>query len=91
MDNNRLRRFLGESPVSAIVRLLLLSFVVGIILSSLDLTPFDLLENAVEFVQRIYNLGFDAIRWAGEYLLAGALVVIPIWLIMRFTEMKKKD
>jgi hypothetical protein len=28
-------------------------------------------------------MGFDAIRWVWRYFLLGAIVVIPIWLIMR--------
>ena len=29
-------------------------------------------------------MGFDAVRWLWRYFLLGAIVVIPIWLIVRF-------
>jgi hypothetical protein len=28
-------------------------------------------------------MGFDAIRWLWRYFLLGAVIVVPIWLIMR--------
>jgi hypothetical protein len=28
-------------------------------------------------------MGFDAIRWIGRIFLLGAIIVIPIWLIIR--------
>ena len=35
-------------------------------------------------VQSIWNMGFDAVRWLWRYFLLGAVIVIPIWLIVRF-------
>ena len=34
-------------------------------------------------------MGWDAVRWLGTYLLLGAIVVIPIWLIMRFLRTRR--
>ena len=34
-------------------------------------------------VQRIWDMGFDAVKWLWRYLLLGAAVVVPIWLILR--------
>jgi hypothetical protein len=28
-------------------------------------------------------MGFDAVRWLWRYLLLGAAVVVPIWLVVR--------
>jgi hypothetical protein len=28
-------------------------------------------------------MGFDAVRWLWRYLLLGAALVVPIWLVMR--------
>jgi hypothetical protein len=30
-------------------------------------------------------MGFDAVRWVWRYFLLGAIVVVPIWLILRLT------
>ena len=32
----------------------------------------------------LFNLGFGAFRNAGAYILTGAMIVVPIWLLMRF-------
>jgi len=34
-------------------------------------------------VLRVWDMGFDALRWLWRYLLLGAVVVVPIWLIVR--------
>jgi hypothetical protein len=34
-------------------------------------------------------MGFDAIRWLWRYLLLGAAIVVPIWLIIRLTHAAK--
>ena len=28
-------------------------------------------------------MGFDAVRWVWRYFLLGAVIVVPIWLIVR--------
>ncbi|MEO1265694.1 MAG: DUF6460 domain-containing protein [Pseudomonadota bacterium] len=78
-----MNQIFGGNPIGVIVRLVLLSLVVGIILSALDITPANFFDRVQLLAQRIYDLGFGAFEWAGQYLLLGAMVVIPIWLIMR--------
>jgi hypothetical protein len=34
-------------------------------------------------------MGFDALRWLWRYLLLGAAVVVPIWLIVRLMRAAK--
>ena len=28
-------------------------------------------------------MGFDAVRWLWRYFLLGAVIVVPIWLVLR--------
>ena len=35
------------------------------------------------FVARLWDLGFDAVREIASYMAMGAVVVVPIWLLMR--------
>jgi len=42
-----------------------------------------LIQDLVRILQRIYDLGFNLIGRAFSYFLLGAVVVIPIWFIMR--------
>ncbi|WP_299479740.1 DUF6460 domain-containing protein [uncultured Roseibium sp.] len=87
MSDSGLSRFLGGSPAQVLLRLVFLSFVVGIILSALNLDPLDLVNMAVNFVERLWDMGFNAIGRLGNYLVVGAIVVVPIWLLTRLLSM----
>jgi len=80
MDN---RTIFGGNPLAVLLRLLVLSVVVGVVLSALGITPRNFLYHIEVLLRRIYDLGFNAFDWLLEYLLLGAMVVIPIWLIAR--------
>lgn len=76
-------RFLGGPPAWVAVRLILLSIVVGVILSALGLDPFNILRSIEHVVRAVWEMGWDAISWAWRYFLLGAAIVVPIWLLMR--------
>jgi hypothetical protein len=89
MDSNRI---FGGNPFGVLVRLVLLSIVVGIVLSALGLQPRDLVTYIQTMIRRIANMGFGAVETAFAYFLAGAVVVVPIWLIARLlTGLRKRD
>lgn len=88
-----IERFLGGPPLWVAARLLMLSLVVGVILSVLGLDPFNIFQSLADFVrwiayrlEDILHLGWDTIEWLIRYMLLGAAVVIPIWLIVRFAK-----
>ena len=83
MADNFVTRFFGGSPVAALVRLILVSILVGVVLSAFGLDPWNIIPSIKRFVLDIWDMGFDAVRWIWRYFLLGAIVVIPIWLIMR--------
>ena len=76
-------RFLGGSPLGVLVKLVLLSIVIGVVLQALGLDPWDIFTSIRRLFRNIWEMGFDAIRWLWGYFLLGAVVVIPIWLLMR--------
>jgi len=84
-------RFLGGSPLRVLVQLTLLSLVVGVVFSGLGISPGDLIRWAVDGVRRVINMGFGAVEEAGAYLLGGAAVVLPIWLVLRLLAMGRKN
>jgi len=79
-------RFLGGAPLSVAVRLILLSVVVGVVLSALGFDPFNIWRSLQSLVQALWNMGFDAFRWLWGYFLLGAVIVIPIWLVVRLAK-----
>jgi hypothetical protein len=36
----------------------------------------------------MWHLGFDAIREIADYVLAGAAIVVPVWLVLRLMNMR---
>lgn len=77
------QRFLGGSPGGVLVKLIFLSLVVGGLMSLLGLTPRALFDGAWRMVRSIVDLGFGALGEVGGWLLTGAVVVVPIWLVLR--------
>jgi hypothetical protein len=76
-------RFFGGSPLSVLVRLALLSVLVGFLLHVLGLDPYDIIQSIRRLLQTIWDMGFDAVVRLWRYFLLGAVLVIPIWLIVR--------
>ena len=70
--------------MSVFFRLVLLSILIGVVLSAFGLDPLNIIESVRMLIMRIWDMGFDAIAWVWRYFLLGAVIVIPIWLIMRF-------
>lgn len=86
-----MERFFGGNPAMVLVRLAILSLVLGVLLSALGLSPFDIIDSFKRLAIRIYNMGFDAIEWAYRYFLLGAVIVFPIWLISRVLKLGSKS
>jgi hypothetical protein len=84
VDVSAMTRFFGGPPLSVIFRLALLSIVIGVILEVLGLDPLHLMESLRTLFLRIWDMGFDALRWMWRYLVLGAAIVVPIWLLLRF-------
>ena len=82
-------RFLGDTPGRTIVKLAVISLVVGIIMAALNFTPMDVWYHFVDFVERLYHLGFRAFERFGEYLIYGAMVVLPVFLVVRLLNLRR--
>jgi hypothetical protein len=83
MANNTANRFFGGSPLSVLLRLVLISVLVGVILSAIGLDPWNIIPSVRRLIFTIWDMGFDAVAWLWRYFLLGAVIVIPIWLLMR--------
>jgi len=83
MADNQVARWAGGSPLGVFVRLILVSILVGVILSALGLDPFDIVRSVQRMIHTLWDLGFDAFRWLWRYFLLGAVIVIPVWILMR--------
>lgn len=71
------------------LKLLVLSFLVGIVMSAFGWTPWDVLYGIREFFLRIWDLGFDALARFGDYILLGAAIVIPAFILLRILNYRR--
>ena len=77
-------RILGGSPGTVLVKLIFLSLLVGAFLAFFDITPFGLVESVVDWLQGdAFDLSFETVARIGGWLLTGAVIVVPLWLVSR--------
>ena len=88
---NPVTRFFGGSPVWVLVRLVLLSIVVGVLLWVIGLDAFDLLRWLQRLFRNLFYNFADAIETVLEWFLLGAVIVFPIWLIVRLFSAARKS
>ncbi len=67
---------------SLLIKLLVASFLVGWGLTLFDITPLDLLKDLTGTIGQIYSMALDTVRWGADYILLGAVIVVPIWAIV---------
>jgi len=79
----KMTRFLGDTPFRVFIRLLVLSFIVGLVLATLEIHPFQIFSWLERLARRIWEMGFEAIERGFGYLVLGALIVVPAFLILR--------
>ena len=61
MASENMNRFLGGDPLSVFFRLVLLSILIGVVLSAFGLDPLNIIESVRMLFVRVWNMGFDAI------------------------------
>jgi len=84
--NNVVSRFVGGSPVTVLLRLIVVSFVVGFLLETFGFDPVGLLNEAVRAARLIIEFGLTDVRQIGRILSTGAMVVVPVWLVLRLLD-----
>ena len=76
-------RLLGGSPGGVVLRLMITSLIVGIILRAGGVDFNDLVLWVEARIRDLSELSLGTVRQIGEILLLGALVVVPVWLVLR--------
>ena len=86
MPQDYVQRFFGGPPLAVIGRLILMSILVGVILAAIGLDPWNIVDLVRRLIWHLWNMGFDAVRWLWQYFLLGAVIVLPIWLLVRLAK-----
>lgn len=76
---------LGGRPASVIIKLLLISLLVGFVMSAFGFNAADLVQGAVNLLRDALRDSAGLIRRLGVYVLTGAAIVVPVWLLLRLT------
>lgn len=65
-----------------VLKLIVVSLLIGMVLAFFDAKPEELLASLGETVQSIFRVLVSLVEWMVPYILLGAVVVIPIWVII---------
>lgn len=84
-----LSRFLGDSPLRVVIKLIVVSFLVGILMAAFGVSPWDVVDGIHDFFAGLWNMGFDALYRFGNYFLLGAVVVVPVFIILRILSFRR--
>jgi hypothetical protein len=90
MTNEYVTRFFGGSPGRIVVQLVVISFFLGLVLNALGVSPFDIVSGLRDLFRRIYDMGFGTIEAIFRYILLGAVIVVPVWLLVRLTRIGRR-
>jgi hypothetical protein len=80
---SNLNRFLGGSPGSVLAKLVFLSLLVGAFMAFLDITPLGLIEGLLNWISSVLDLSLETVQEVGLWILYGAVIVVPLWLLSR--------
>ncbi|MCY6382506.1 DUF6460 domain-containing protein [Hoeflea prorocentri] len=87
--SGNLNRFLGDTPGRTLIKLIVLSFIVGAVMAAFNWYPMDVVRAIVDFIRNLWELGFAALGRFGDYLVLGAVVVVPVFLIIRIMSYRR--
>lgn len=82
-------RFLGDSIGRTIVKLIVVCLIVGFVLAFFGYTPNNIVGSLRYHFYDILHNGFDALGDIGNYLLLGAIVVIPVFVVLRLISYRR--
>ena len=87
--SGKLTRFLGDTPGRTLVKLVVISFIVGAVMSAFNWYPLDIVYAVRDFLVNLWNLGFAALGRFGDYLVLGAVIVIPVFVVIRILSYRR--
>jgi hypothetical protein len=78
-----MRRFFGGPPLAVMGKLVLLSILIGVVLATFGFDPWNIVDSVRRLFRTVWDRGFEALYWLWRYFLLGAVLVVPIWLVIR--------
>ena len=72
-----------------VLKLVVVSFLVGLVMSAFGWSPLDVLYGVQDFFLDIWNLGFRAFDRFFGYLLLGGAIVVPAFILLRIASYRR--
>ena len=89
VGNSGVTALIGGSPAGVVLRLIVVSFVVGLLLAMFGFDPENIYTVVLQTLRRTFDFGLVDIRRFGTILLTGAMVVVPVWIILRLLSARR--
>ncbi len=83
-------RFLGDSPWRVIIKLIVISLLVGMVMNFFGWSPIGVVYWLRDLALDLWYMGFVTVDRFLGYLLLGAAVVIPVFLILRLLSYRRQ-
>jgi hypothetical protein len=84
-----MNRFLGDTPGRTLIKLVIVSVLVGFVMNAFGLDPYDVLRGIRRFFLELWYSGFAALGTVWRYTLIGGAIVIPVFIIIRLLSYRK--
>ena len=84
-----LNRLLGDTPGRTIIKLVVISVVVGFVMNMLGISPMGLVDFVIDGIRDLWRSGFRALGRIGDYLIVGAMIVVPLFVLLRILNWRK--
>jgi hypothetical protein len=81
---------MNRNIIGTVLKLALLSLIAGLVMAQFGLKPGEVFVNAGAIARDVADRAVDGLRWAWGYLLAGAVVVVPVWLVVHLWRRAKR-
>ncbi|MBP2562022.1 hypothetical protein J2T08_001913 [Neorhizobium galegae] len=82
-------KFLGDTPGRTIIKLIVVCLLVGFVLAFFGFTPDNIGDTIRYWFLDLWYNGFRALGRVGNYLVLGAIIVIPIFIILRLISYRR--
>ena len=84
-----MQNLLGDTITRTIIKLAVISILVGMVMSVFGWTPAGIVQGFVEFFARLWEHVFAALGRFGDWLILGASVVVPVFIVMRLLNYRR--
>lgn len=82
-------QFLGDSLGRTIIKLTVISILVGMVMWTFGWQPLDIFIGIRDFFVNLWQSGWAALGRFGDWLILGASVVVPAFIIIRLMNYKR--